>query len=248
MRLPNGYGSVYKLSGNRRKPWVARATIGWDIDDNMNKVTQKYAYIGYYKSQKEALSALANYNENPFDLSNKASTFAEVYDKWSDIHFEKIKDSTGYKAAYKICEPIHNMKFAELNLNHFQNIVDNSGKNTPTLRNLKNLINLMYDYAIVRDIVSKEKKDKVKYLDISKPGNPKALNRTKFKDNEVDRIWDVKDDNIYYTVVLMMLYCGVRINELLSLEKKNVHLEQRWFFVADAKTEAGIRVVPIFKK
>lgn len=24
MRLPNGYGSVYKLPGNRRKPWAVR--------------------------------------------------------------------------------------------------------------------------------------------------------------------------------------------------------------------------------
>ena len=28
-KLPNGYGSVYKLSGNRRKPWVAAKTFGW---------------------------------------------------------------------------------------------------------------------------------------------------------------------------------------------------------------------------
>ena len=32
MKLPNGYGSVYKLSGNRRKPWAARVTDGWVND------------------------------------------------------------------------------------------------------------------------------------------------------------------------------------------------------------------------
>lgn len=31
-KLPNGYGSVYKLSGNRRKPWVAAKTFGWILD------------------------------------------------------------------------------------------------------------------------------------------------------------------------------------------------------------------------
>jgi len=30
MKMPNGYGSVYKLSGNRRKPWAARVTDGWE--------------------------------------------------------------------------------------------------------------------------------------------------------------------------------------------------------------------------
>ena len=28
MRLPNGYGSVYKLSGKRRKPYVAMTSHG----------------------------------------------------------------------------------------------------------------------------------------------------------------------------------------------------------------------------
>lgn len=30
MKLPNGYGSVTKLSGNRRNPYMARVTLGRD--------------------------------------------------------------------------------------------------------------------------------------------------------------------------------------------------------------------------
>ena len=41
MKLPNGYGSVTKLSGNRRKPYLARVTLGWVI----NKETGKEDYI-----------------------------------------------------------------------------------------------------------------------------------------------------------------------------------------------------------
>ena len=32
MKNPNGYGSVFKLTGNRRKPWCARVTVGWTDD------------------------------------------------------------------------------------------------------------------------------------------------------------------------------------------------------------------------
>ena len=39
MRNPNGYGSVVKLSGKRRKPFAVRITIGWD-----NNGKQKYKY------------------------------------------------------------------------------------------------------------------------------------------------------------------------------------------------------------
>ncbi len=36
-KLPNGYGSVYKLSGNRRKPWVAAKTFGWILDEEKER-------------------------------------------------------------------------------------------------------------------------------------------------------------------------------------------------------------------
>ena len=32
MKLPNGYGSVVKMSGKRRKPYMVRKTIGWHLD------------------------------------------------------------------------------------------------------------------------------------------------------------------------------------------------------------------------
>lgn len=32
MKLPNGYGSVTKMSGRRRNPWVARKTDGYELD------------------------------------------------------------------------------------------------------------------------------------------------------------------------------------------------------------------------
>ena len=37
MRLPNGYGGVVKLSGNRRRPYAARITTGWHINDISGK-------------------------------------------------------------------------------------------------------------------------------------------------------------------------------------------------------------------
>ena len=36
MKNPNGYRSAYKLSGNRRRLWTARVTVGW-TDDGRHK-------------------------------------------------------------------------------------------------------------------------------------------------------------------------------------------------------------------
>lgn len=83
MRLPNGYGSVYKLSGNRRKPWVARKTIGFN-----EKAYPIYKIIGYYSSKANALEALVEYNKDPFDLDTVKMTFTDVF---KDFYEEKSK-------------------------------------------------------------------------------------------------------------------------------------------------------------
>ena len=248
MKLPNSYGSVYKLSGKRRNPWAARKTVGWKQIPEKKKSYPIYQFVGYYPTRAEALQALAAFNEDPYDLHLDTITFAEVYEKWSEIHYATIKNSNGYKAAFKTCEPIKDMKFVEIKLDHLQQVVDESGKNTPTLKTLKNLWSLMYDYAVIHEIVPPDKRDMVKYVDISKPGNPNSYDRKPFSKKEIKTLWEVQASNEYLTVVLMLIYTGVRIGELLDLEKKDIHLDERWFYVKESKTDAGIREVPIAEK
>lgn len=247
MRNPNGYGSIYKLSGKRRRPWAVRKTKGWGFDPAKDKASPIYEFIGYYKTQKEAMIALANYNENPYDISINSVTFEDVFEKWSSKYFENISRSNinGYNASYRICEPIKNMIFGEIRLDHLQKIVDESGKNTPTLKKLKIMLGLMYDYAVIHDIVPVEKREKIRYLDISKPGNPNAYKRSRFSDAEISKVWKAESKDIYYSVVLMLLYTGPRISELLSVKKSDVNLEQKWYHISKSKTQAGIRDVPI---
>ena len=250
MKLPNKYGSVYKLSGKRRNPWAARKTVGWKQIPEKKKSYPVYKFIGYYATRAEALQALASYNEDPYDLHFNTITFEEVYEKWSDIHFEKVSASNvnGYKASFRLCDKIKDMKFVDIKLDHLQQVVDDSGKNTPTLKKLKIMFGLMYDYAVIHEIVSQDKRDMVRYVDISKAGNPNAYDRKPFSKKAIKTVWDAHDSNVYLTVVLILIYTGVRIGELLDLEKKDIHLDERWFYVKESKTDAGIREVPIAEK
>ena len=59
MRLPNGYGTVAKLSGNRRRPYIVKETVGWK---NRQPV---YNIIGYTATREEGLQLLAQYNNDP---------------------------------------------------------------------------------------------------------------------------------------------------------------------------------------
>lgn len=249
MRLPNGFGSVYKLSGNRRNPYVAKKTRGWEINPDTGKAKQLYTVIGYYPSRKEALSALAEFNANPYDVNAAKVTFEDVYERWSSEHFPTVSDSNvnGYRAAWNLCNKIARMRFVDVKLDHLQMIVNESGKNYPTLRKLKVLLGLMYKYAIIHEIIPKDR-NLVEYLNINKAGNPNAYNRKPFSKEEVKRVWDAHESNIYYTVILMLLYTGCRISELLDLKKENINLKDHYFNIVKAKTEAGIRIVPIADK
>ena len=58
MRLPNGYGSVKKLSGNRRNPWIVTKTNGWEINPDTGKTIQKKIIIGYYPSRQAGIGRI----------------------------------------------------------------------------------------------------------------------------------------------------------------------------------------------
>ncbi len=244
MRLPNGYGNISKLSGNRRKPWRVRKTIGWDIVDDTLK--QRYINIGYYATRKEAMIALAEYNENPYDIKASKVTLEEIYEKWSAEKYEEVGKSAiiGYKAAWLICEPIKKMKFVDIKIDHLQAVIDKSGKHYHTLRRFRSLIKGLYHYAVVHGVID-QSQDMTSYINIKKAGNPNAQNKNPFSKKEIDKLWSYKGVNEYYGVILILIFTGLRISELLNLKKENVHLNERYFDVVESKTKAGIRSVPI---
>ena len=107
MKLPNGFGSVYKLSGKRRCPYRAIVTDRWTLDSVTHKSKQIRKTIGYYETKADALAALADYNKSPYDLESAKITLQETYDRWSEEHFPTVSASNvkGYKAAFLLCQP-----------------------------------------------------------------------------------------------------------------------------------------------
>ena len=123
MKLPNGFGSVYKLSGRRRRPWVAAKTFGWEFDEKGQKVKQKQQAIGYYATRQEAMTALVQYNENPYDLNFNKTTFSEVYEKWSEEYFPTLSNASSIRtitAAYKYCTPLYDMLIKDVRVEHLE--------------------------------------------------------------------------------------------------------------------------------
>ena len=109
MKLPNGYGSVTKLSGNRRKPYLARVTLGWVINEETGKAVQNRVPIGTFKTKKDALQALAEYGANPYDIQNNNMTLAELYERWTATYFPTLESDSSSRtiiAAWRYCHAI----------------------------------------------------------------------------------------------------------------------------------------------
>ncbi len=68
-----------------------------------------------------------------------------------------------------------------------------------------------------------------------------------FSRDEVDLLWKHSGDGSIQ-IILIMVYTGMRIEELLSMKTENVHPEER-YMIGGVKTSAGInRIIPIAQK
>lgn len=241
MRLPSGYGGIVKLKGNRRKPYQVRLTKGFTDEGK-----QIYMYLGYYARRGEALEALAEYNSSPYDITRETITFAEVYKKWSNEHFKKVSSSSieRYSNAYrKYCKSLYKMRFKDIRLTHLQTVIDNCGMAHPTRASIKTLFAVLTRFAMKNDIVDK---DYAQYVDVGQREG--KINRKPFTQEEIDKLFKYVDTFDYLDTILIMIYSGLRVGEMLDLRIENIHLEER-YMVGGSKTEAGKnRIIPINKK
>lgn len=241
MKKTNGNGSVSKLSGIRRKPYIARVTLGWD--ESTGRQIRKT--IGTYVTQKEAQKALIDYLDNPYDLDLSNILFKDVYEKWSKLKYPKVSHSAilGYQSAYNNVEKLHNMKIKDIKARHLQEAIDSCSKGQATKKKIKFLFGQMFAYAMQNDIITK---DYSEFVDIGKASEESK--REPFSNKEIELLWKHIDDIEFIDTILIMIYSGFRIGELLELETKNIDLVNMTM-TGGLKTEAGKnRLVPIHPK
>lgn len=244
MKLPNRYGTVYKLTGKRRKPWVARKLVGKVLDEENKKVKTVYLTIGYFAKREDALQALAAYNANPV-TPQKAITFKEVHDRWAEEHYKKVKKLNNFKASIKVLAPLWYEPIEGIKLDTIQTVFNASGKNAPTLKHTKTLLIDMYEYAVRHEIVKKEKREMISYLDCGSK-NPNSIPRNIITEADLRRMSEADDK--YTNMMIVLTFTGLRIGELDALREENIDWERQCLKVVEAKTKAGIREVPIADK
>ena len=239
-KLPNGYGSIKKLSGNRTRPYAVYPPSGNRISSEGGDT--KLPAIGYYSDWYTAFDALSRYHQNPYDICSRALTFADVYelfykDKFSDAGKTlSLSSKYAYDTAFKNCAPLHGIRFFDLRKQDMQEVINNCDLGYSSLCNLKKLFCQMYRYAMENDIVEK---DYAKFVSIyreddNEKGEP-------FSEEELSVLWNHKEDRTVQ-MILIMIYTGFRIK---AFETITLDTEQ-CYFKGGVKTAAGKgRIVPI---
>lgn len=237
MRKPNGYGSIKKLSGTRRRPFVF-----------VISVHGKQKPVQYFTTQVEAEIYQADYNKLHFhrSLPGHQITLAELYYRWLPAHTVNTAPSQStldsYANSFKHLVPLHYEPIQNLKYVDYQKILDSmrkSGLSYSSLKKVRSLISLLEKYAVKIELISKC------YAPLLSIGKNKAVHpHHPFSRQKINRLW-ANIDNPGVDTVLILLYTGMRVGEMLALQKTDVNIRQRFIRITKSKTVSGIRVIPI---
>lgn len=244
MKRANGTGCIRKLSGNRRKPYQVMITTGYERNDETGKTKQVVKQLGTYRTRDDAEEALNEYNKSSLDFETTTMTFSQIYEIWSKQKFKEVKEKTvkNYKSAYKHCKDIYNVPLKDLKTMHMQKVVDNCGHGTQTKSIIKSIMAGVFEYANMNDIVDKNYADFIKIEEYET-----EIERNPFKNKEIKNMWENKDD-LYYRITIILIYTGMRVNELLKMKRECCDLKERSLYIHDAKNKYSERKVPIHNK
>ena len=252
-RLPNGFGSIKKLSGNRRKPYyvcgpesrVHGVRVPGEKIGSAQSWEEAYQMLSLWWAEKEDMSLPKNQKANV--PPERTYTFAQVYEMYYKDKYElslrKYSKSSqiSTRAAFKNCSVIHNVPFYQIGYKELQENLDSLTTREKPLKHsslelVKNLYRDMYRYAMKFDMAEKDYSQfvEIRIPDDDEKGEPLAP-------EELEILWRNKDVP-EIQVALIICYSGWRISEFANIE---VDLNSMTFH-GGMKTAAGKgRIVPI---
>lgn len=229
MRNPNGFGGIRKLSGNRRKPYQALVTTGWELVDGKPK--QKQRTIGCYATRKEALTALAVYSDDPSVFDNKISTFSDLWDDYQKVLTGKSYETQKHKLSfYRQSESIHAMKLDHITAEDLQRIVSTK-KTKGTQGQYISFYRDIFRYAQSQGYT---KKDPSAYLQT-----------TLVKDNSLINPFTYDEMLKMPRDYMLFFYTGLRAQEMLNLKVEHILYDDMLIKVPGTKTDSASRYVPV---
>ena len=252
MKLPNGYGSVIKLSGKRRKPFAVRITTGLQYSETAGRAIQTYKYLDYFEKRKDAMQYLAEYNAGhevkEHQTITDIPTFKEVYEKWIEEKEASPKGLTpsrkrGLNAAFKRFTDLHDRKITSIKHADVQPVVfEHRNMSKATVAQMITMLKGVAGYAVKYGYITA---DFSKYVE-GTGYESKSIHKP-FSREEIASLWKDSGDAVA-AFALITIYTGMRPSELLFQKITETDLE-KGYLVGGSKTEAGKnRIIPLHPK
>lgn len=208
---------------------------------------RKQKPVAYFETQVEAEIYQADFCKihKQHSLPSRKITFAEVFYRWLPAHITDTEPAettvANYHNAFRHCLQIQEMPISDVKYADLQRVLDSMKKERlsyASLKKVRSLISLVSKFAIEYEMVDKN------YAPLLKIGRNKPVRPHRpFSSQQINRLWQSSVPGT--DAVLMLLYTGMRVGELLALEKRNVNLRQKFIRITKSKTVSGIRVIPI---
>ena len=226
----HGTGSITRDKRNHKSPWIAHAPA--------NKEGRNRVYIGSFVTRAEAQAAIDDYIKRGCpDLPN--ATLGDIYELWHEAHSKDVGTDamSSYESVWKRFSDIQGIPMKDIRTVHFQKVVDTAAT-IGTAYKIRTVCSMLSKYAMENDVIQKNYAAFIKI--------PKFAKKEKriFSPDEINVLWEHSDDPDIQAI-LILIYTGFRLGELLAIKKSDVHLEEG-YIVGGEKTEAGRnRIVPL---
>ena len=240
MKLPNKFGSITKLKGNLRRPYMVRIYDGMKVSFETKKAYPRQRVLGYYATRSEAMKALSEYNSNPYNLDRQTVTIGEIWQQAKEKLTVSADRQKKYESNYrKYISPIKDMKISEVKTGVLQDLIDAIPYGYSTQSITRSVLNHIFIYALQNDIVQQNYVD---YLNLETPKT--AIERELYTPEEIEQLW--KDSSVpEYAMTLILLYEGMRIKELREMPKSAVNLTKWTLKIEEGKNDQSRREIPL---
>ena len=221
--------------------------------ENLEEKTKKdnYTYSQLYAKFKEfkMLTTEESKIEKKYKIRPTDKPFSRTY-------------CNGFRTAFNNSKKLHDRIWKELRPSDFIKHLKECGKSKDTQKQMINLWNNLDKFAMEEDIIEKgysqfipntSNKKEIKSSKNQPSKKEKVFSyeqieylwKFKPKQNEETRYKRMQKEKFVRDYWLMLLYTGMRADELLSIYTTNIFLDDN-YFIGGLKTEAGInREIPI---
>ena len=171
-------------------------------------------------------------------------TLRQLFNEWLPIHSQSISRSAvnSYHIAFKHISNISDMSITDIHFQHLQNVINSmhvKGLSYSSCKKVRTVLNQLFNYAIIKDYPITNYA-----LHLNLGPNVPTIKRRVFTRQQINKLWAI--DISYSRMILILLYTGLRIGELLNLRRQDINRRSSYLIVRHAKTKAGEgRIIPI---